>query len=222
VSAASTPPEVAIAPDLGALGLSADRPLVIVDVDEVLGLFMKGFGDFLALQGLELRIDRYGLFKCIYRPNAAEPISDEEGKALFHAFFRTHCAEMEPAPGAIAALNRLSRRAEIAILSNAPPQAERLRAGWLRKHGLEHPLILNVGPKGPITAGLVGQSRGRSAFVDDILANLDSVAEHAPQTATFQHVADERLRRYAPRSERHRRIDDWAELAAAIEAAVAP
>jgi hypothetical protein len=219
--ASSSGPHIGGAPDLAALGLSPERPLVVVDVDEVLGLFMKGFGDFLALSGLELRIDRYGLFQCIYRPNAAEHLAESEGKALFEAFFRTHCAEMEPAPGAAAALERLSRRAGIVILSNAPAQAERLRRAWLSKHGLAHPLILNTGPKGPITAGLVGQTRGRSAFIDDILANLDSVADYAPQTARFQHVADERLRIFAPRSERHRRIDDWAELALAVEEAVA-
>lgn len=215
-------PEVASSPSLRGLGLSPDRPLVVVDVDEVLGLFMKGFGGFLEREhGLELRIDRYGLFKCIWRPGAAAHLPEDEGQALFDAYFRTHCGEMEPAPGAIAALNKLQRRAGIVILSNAPAQCERLRSGWLRRHGLEHPLILNVGPKGPITAALAAQTRGRSAFVDDILQNLDSVAEHSPATATFQHVADERLRPLAPRSERHRRIDDWAELADAIEAAVA-
>jgi hypothetical protein len=56
--------------------------------------------------------------------------------------------------------------------------------------------------------------------VDDLLPNLDSVADHSPPTATFQHVADLRLRPYAPASDRHPRIDDWAELGEAIEAAV--
>jgi hypothetical protein len=216
---AAAPPAVQ-APDLATLRLSADRPLVIVDVDEVLGLFMKGFGDFIARQGLELRIKRYDIFQSIFRPGGLEPLSDVEGKLLLDAFFRTHCGEMEPTPGAVAALNRLSRRAGIVILSNAPPQAETLRAGWLKAHGMPHPLILNSGPKGPMTAGLVRQSRARSAFIDDLLANLDSVAEHAPQTTTFQHVADERLRPFAPRSDRHRRIDDWAELGAAIEESI--
>jgi hypothetical protein len=208
------------APTLEALGLTADRPLVVVDVDEVLGLFMKGFGAFLAQQGLDLRIDRYVLFENIYRPQATEPVPEAEGRALYAAFFRTRCADMEPAPGAVAALTRLSRCAGIIILSNAPPDAEALRSQWLKKHGLAHPLILNRGPKGPITAALVRQGRGRSAFIDDIMSNLDSVAEHAPQTATFQHVADERLRPLAPRSDRHRRIDDWTELGLAVEEAV--
>ena len=214
-------PEIPI-PRLETLGLSTVRPLVLVDVDEVLGLFMQGFGDFLAGRGLEMRIDRFALFQNIYRPGATEHLEIEEGRKLFDAFFGGHCHEIEPAPGAIAALNRLARSAEILILSNAPAEAERLRTEWLRMHGLPHPLILNSGPKGPIAAGLVAQTPHRTAFVDDLLPNLDSVADHSPQTATFQHVADLRLRPYAPRSDRHRRIDDWTALGEAIEAAVRP
>ena len=212
-------PDIA-APRLEALGLSTDRPLVLVDVDEVLGLFMQGFGDFLVGRGLEMRIERFALFQNIYRPGATEHLDLVEGRRLFDDFFGGHCHEIEPAPGAIAALNRLAKSAEILILSNAPVEAERLRTEWLRKHGMDHPLILNSGPKGPIAAALVDQTPQRTAFVDDLLPNLDSVADHSPATATFQHVADLRLRPFAPRSDRHPRIDDWAELGAAIEAAV--
>jgi hypothetical protein len=208
------------APRLGDLGLSPDRPLVLVDVDEVLGLFMRGFGDFLAQRGLEMRIERFALFQNIFRPGAAEHLDIAEGRRLFDEFFGGHCHKIEPAPGAVAALERLAGPAEILILSNAPAEAERLRTAWLRKHGLKHPLVLNSGPKGPVAAGLVCQTAHRTAFVDDLIPNLDSVAEHAPGTATFQHVADLRLRPLAPRSERHPRIDDWAELADAIEAAI--
>jgi hypothetical protein len=210
-----------IIPSLDKLGISRDRPLVIVDVDEVLGLFMKGFGGFLATRGYDFRIDRFALFQNIYAPGAAEHLDLETGRALFDEFFATECAEIEPAPGAIEALTKLHRRAEILILSNAPKPAEALRGEWLRRHGLPHPLILSTGPKGPITAGLTAQTAQRTAFVDDLLPNLDSVAEHSPATATFQHVADERLRPLAPSApERHPRIDDWAELGEAIEAAV--
>ncbi|MDB5466933.1 MAG: hypothetical protein JWQ46_1695 [Phenylobacterium sp.] len=210
----------AYAPRLESLGLRLDRPLVIVDVDEVLGLFMRGFGAFLERRGYEFRVDRFALFQNIYRPGASEHLDLDEGRRLYDDFFRTGCGEIEPAPGAVDALRRLGLCAEILILSNAPAEAERLRAAWLKRHGLPEALILNVGPKGPVTAALVAQTTARSAFVDDLLPNLDSVAEHAPQTATFQHVADERLRPLAPRSDRHPRIDDWAELAAAIEAAI--
>ncbi len=215
-----TDPSPTPAPRLEAMGLSTDRPLVLIDVDEVLGLFMQGFGDFLLTRGLELRVDRFALFQNIYRPGATAHLDVTEGRALFDAYFAGHCDQMEPAPGAIDALNRLSDYAEILILSNAPAPAERLRTNWLRKHGLAHPLILNTGPKGPIAAGLVEQTAHPTAFVDDLLGNLDSVADHSPTTATFQHVADLRLRPHAPTSERHPRIDDWAELGEAIEVAV--
>ncbi len=215
-----TDPSPTTAPRLDALGLSPDRPLVLIDVDEVLGLFMQGFGDFVATRGLEMRVDKFALFQNIYRPGERQHIDAIEGKALFDAFFAGHCDQMEPAPGAIDALNRLSAHAELLILSNAPAPAERLRTNWLRKHGLKHPLILNSGPKGPIAAGLIAQTLHPTAFVDDLLGNLDSVADHAPETATFQHVADLRLRGFAPTSDRHQRIDDWEELGAAIEATV--
>jgi hypothetical protein len=208
------------APRLSKLGISPARPLVIVDVDEVLGLFMQGFGRFLEGRGYEFRVDRFALFQNIYRPGALEHLDLDEGRKLFDDFFRTGCGEIEPAPGAVRALRRLSRRAEILILSNAPAEAEQLRGDWLKRHGLPEALILSSGPKGPITAALVAQTAQRTAFVDDLIPNLDSVAEHAPATARFQHVADFRLRPLAPRSEQHRRIDDWTELGEAIAAAL--
>ena len=104
------------APRLGALGISTHRPLVIVDVDEVLGLFMKGFGKFLDSRGYEFRVDRFALFQNIYRPGAAEHLDLAEGRRLFDDFFRTGCGEIEPAPGAVEALQRLGRRAEVLIL----------------------------------------------------------------------------------------------------------
>jgi hypothetical protein len=207
-------------PTLAELGLSRERPLVLVDVDEVLGLFMQGFGRYLEEQGLEFRIDRFALFQNIYRPGHATHLDLTEGRKHFDAFFATRCHEIEPAPGAIEALEKLARRAEILILSNAPADAEALRTEWLRRHGLPHPLILNSGPKGPIAAALVAQTTHPTAFVDDLISNLDSVADHSPSTATFQHVADLRLRPLAPRSDRHPRIDDWKALGEAIEAAV--
>ena len=60
---------------------------------------------------------------------------------------------------------------------------------------------------------------GPAAFVDDLLPNLDSVAEAAPQVKRYQLVADPALRSLAPAApDRHRRIDSWPELAQAIEA----
>jgi hypothetical protein len=209
-----------LAPRLSDLGLAGDRPLLLIDVDEVLGLFMKGFGDFVAAQGLEFRMERFALFQNIYRPGETTHLPLEQGQPLFDDFFATACHQIEPAQGAPEALARLSRHAEILILSNAPKPAEGLRRQWLAAHGMDYPLVLNSGPKGPIAQGLIAQAKGPFAFVDDLISNLDSVSDHAPHVATFQHVADTRLRSFAPASDRHPRHDDWQSLGDALEAAV--
>lgn len=209
------------APDLASLGIDLARPLLIVDVDEVLGLFMAGLGRFVETRGFEMRVDRYALFQNIYPVGSTEHVSVEEGRKLFDDFFRYACNEIEPAPGAAAALRDLSRRAGVVILTNAPGQGRLGRARWLGRHGLDYPLILNSGPKGPLAAGLVEQVRAPAAFIDDLLPNLDSVAEAAPSVSRFQMVADSQLRLYAPSApDRHTRIDDWPDLKLALEEAI--
>ena len=211
-----------VAPSLASLGLSTERPLVLVDVDEVLGLFMQGFGRFLESRGLEFRVDRFALFQNIYRPGAAQHLEIEEGRRHFDDFFRRGSGDIEPAPGAARALEMLSKHASLVILSNAPPHARLARARWLGRHGLDYPLVLNTGPKGPLAAAMAGRTTGPAAFVDDLLSNLDSVAEAAPATARFQHVADLRLQPLAPSApDRHARIDDWPQLGEAIATAIA-
>lgn len=206
---------------LTALGVDADRPLLIVDVDEVLGLFMEGFERFAVGRGFEFRLDRFALFQNLYRPGEDAHVDLEEGRALFADFFRYACGEIAPTPGGPEALRELSRRASVVILSNAPGPGRMARARWLGRHGMDYPLLLNTGPKGPLAAALARQSRGPVVFIDDLLPNLDSVAEAAPQVARFQMVADRRLRPLAPTApDRHPRLDEWPDLAAAVEAVI--
>jgi hypothetical protein len=216
-----SPPPPLMGPDLASMGIDTARPLVIVDVDEVLGLFMQGFGTYLEDRGLEFRLDKFALFQNIYRPGETTHLDIAEGRKHYDHFFLTASGDMPLAPGGVQALDVLSRRAGVVILTNAPGQARLARARWLGRHGLDYPLILNSGPKGPLASGLARQVAGPVAFVDDLISNLDSVAEHAPRIARFQHVADPRLQPLAPsKPDLHTRIDDWAALGAAIEAAI--
>jgi len=204
-------------PELSTLGLAGNRPLLIVDVDEVLGLFMEGFARYLGGQGLEMRFDRFALFQNIYLPGEDTHIDLETGQAHFQAFFRDAVADMPVADGGPEALARLSHRADIVILTNAPGQALEGRARWLKRHGMDYPLLINSGLKGPVAAALAAQAVGPAVFIDDMIPNLDSVAEHAPAVARFQTVADPRLRSMAPsRPDLHPRIDGWDGLEAAI------
>ncbi|HZZ37044.1 MAG TPA: hypothetical protein VFE03_15090, partial [Caulobacteraceae bacterium] len=73
----------------------------------------------------------------------------------------------------------------------------------------------------PALAALSARTERATAFIDDLLPNLDSVAADAPAVHTFQMVADERLRPLAfTAPERHQRIDEWPALKEAIEAAI--
>ena len=82
---------------------------------------------------------------------------------------------------------------------------------------MDYPLLVNSGLKGPVAAALASQAAGPAAFIDDMIPNLDSVAEHAPEIARFQTVADRRLRGMAPsRPDLHPRIDGWEALETAI------
>lgn len=203
------------------MGLDTRRPLLLVDVDEVLGLFMQGFGRFLEGRGLEFRVDRFALFQNIYRPGETEHLPIADGRTHFDDFFRLGCGDMEPAPGGAEALRVLAERANIVILTNAPGPARLARARWLGRHRMDYPLVLNTGPKGPLAAGMVRQVRGPAVFIDDLISNLDSVEQSAPEVHRFQMVADPRLQPLAPSApERHRRIDDWTELHRAIEATI--
>lgn len=208
--------------DLQACTVRPDAPLVIVDVDEVLARFMHGFGTFIGRHGFELRIDRFALFQNIYRPGETEHLDLIAGRALFDDFFRDGADDLLPAEGAADALADLSTRADVVILTNAPEHGRQTRARWLKTHGFDYPLIINSGPKGPSAADLVGRVEKPAVFIDDLLPQLESVAEYAPSVGRFQMVTDERLRPLAPSApDRHRRIDLWPDLKVALREALA-
>ena len=213
--------EIPLPPEVAGLDIPTDRPLVIVDVDEVLGMFMRGFEVFVGGHGLEMRIDRFALFQNLYRPGETTHIDVGHGRTLFDAYFACDPHVMDVAPGAAAALSGLAAQATVVILTNAPSACRTARANWLTQNGLPYPLVIGAGPKGPTVAALAARTVRDTAFVDDLLPNLESVAVEAPWVHRFQSVADERLRSYAPSAPvRHPRFDGWAELAPAIARAL--
>ena len=115
----------------------------------------------------------------------------------------------------------LAGQAQVVILTNAPEHGREERARWLTRHGMDYPMLVNTGPKGPVIAELVAQTRAPAVFVDDILSHLDSCAVAAPRVARFQTVADLLLRPLAPTSPEHTRIDGWDALLPAIQAKIA-
>ncbi len=196
-----------------ALPLRADRGLAIIDVDEVLALFIQGFDRFLRPHGHEFRLQSFALFSNVYPAGGDAPVAASEAKALFDRFFSHGCGEIDPAPGAAEGLASIAARADVVILTNAPETARELRGGWLKQHGMDYPMILNAGPKGPAVAALAARAVSPVMFVDDLISNLDSVERDAPGVIRFQMVADPALRALAPGDPaRHQRVDDWPTL----------
>jgi len=197
--------------------IDPDRPLLIVDVDEVLGLFLHGFGRFVATRGYEFRLDRFALFQNIYSPGETEHLDVASGQVLFNDFFRDACGEMELAPGAAEALAEIAEGASVVALTNAPDHAREPRTRWMSLNGMDYPLLINSGPKGAAVRALAERTRHATAFVDDLIYNLDSVAEAAPSVHRFQMIADERLLPLAPAApDRHPLFGHWEALKPAI------
>jgi len=197
--------------------LDPQAPLIIVDVDEVLAMFMRGFEQFVGGHGYEMRISRFALFQNIFSVEDGAVLDLERGRELFDQFFATAVEHIDPAPGAREGLADLAAHGSIVVLTNAPAHGRAPRSRWLNRHGFPYPLVINAGLKGPAVAALAARTAGPVAFVDDLLPNLESVAQSAPDVLRFQMVADERLRPYAPEApDRHARIDHWPQLSAAM------
>lgn len=207
-------------PDI-ALNIDPVRPLIVVDVDEVLAMFMEGFERFVGRHGMEMRIDKFALFQNIYRPGETEHIDVAAGRILFESFFESDVGDIDVASGAPEVMAAWARSATIVILTNAPDHCRRKRAQWLTDHGMPYPMIVNTGLKGPPVAALSSRTSGPAAFIDDLLPNLESVAQAAPDVRRFQMVADARLRPFAAGApDRHTRIDDWPTMGRAVAEAL--
>lgn len=201
--------------------MNPEAPLVIVDVDEVLGMFMRGFEAFIGQRGYEMRITRFALFQSIFEPGQEQHLDVAKGRVLFDEYFAGEVEYMELTPGGASALNAFAQEATVVILTNAPAQGRDPRTRWLVRNELDYPLIINSGPKGACVAALAARTSRPVAFIDDLMSNLDSVAEAAPRVHRFQLVADERLRPHAYSApDRHPRYDDWADLQAAVLEAI--
>jgi hypothetical protein len=206
---------------IGELALDARRPLLIVDADEVLFLFLQGLERFIARRGLYLDLKSFALTGNIKHRTDDTPLSGPEVKALLADFFVTETANLDPAPGAADALRHLSQHAQIIILSNVPAAQRHARIAGLQRCDMAYPVIANEGAKGPAIAALAGRVNAPIVFVDDLPPNLQSAADNAPHTIRVHMVADPRLRLLIPRAAAaHARHDDWPDAVPFIQNAL--
>lgn len=183
-------------PPLDTVG-TADRPLFVVDVDEVVLRFVAPLERFIGTRGYELLPRSFALTGNIVRAGADQAIPGAEVKALIAAFFAEGMHLQEPVDGALAALERLAGFGEVLLLSNVPAFAAEERRRHLADLGVRAPLVPNDGAKGPPLARLAERRAALGithpvVFVDDGPTNLASARDHAPDTRLVHFVDDPR------------------------------
>jgi len=214
-----TPPNTLhpdVAEQLSALDLDAGRPLLAVDVDEVIVGLAGHLGDHARDMGFDLRLTGYKLDGALWRADGTEA-SKEDFDALFRDFFETQTRHQRAYPGAADALHALSRRVQVVILTNVPFYAREDRVDNLAGHGIGYPLVANAGPKGPALRWLSDRAQ-RVAFIDDSPAQLASSAKDAPEVARIHFVGDDALRGWLTEVEAaQHRAEDWTALHRIVE-----
>jgi hypothetical protein len=202
--------------DALAVPLTADRPLLILDADEVILRFVDGFDRFLRARDLFIDLTSYRLHGNVKRLDDQSPLIDVEVTALLEEF-RADLDWLHLVDGAHATLTALQPLMQVVVLSNVVPSQADARLRNFAEHGFDFPLVTNSGSKGDAVKRLASRGGTPAFFVDDIPAHLASAAKHAPEVFRIHMIGDERLKPLLPAAEdAHLRADTWADVEAFI------
>jgi hypothetical protein len=207
-----------VEPQLAALALDPTRPLVITDADEVLFLFMRELETYLDVRGMYFDWASYALSGNLRHRHDDSQVALERVPAMIEDFFEHHTDVLSPVPGAAESLSTLAGRAQVVVLTNIPPKQRERRARTLAKHGMDYPVVANVGAKGLPVRHLAERINAPVFFLDDSPRNLKSVALAAERVERLHFVADARLHKLlGPVTEHHLSTTEWTEALAFIE-----
>ena len=208
-----------VARQIEALEIERGRPLVISDADEVIADFMTGFEAYLESRGLYFTWLEYKLNGHILRRSDDSAIENTAVGALVGEFFTDRVDQLTPVEGVAAALDALSRRAQVVVLSNVPFAERARRQDWLKRHGMDVPLVANIGIKGPAVRDLAARAAAPTYFIDDSPRHHETVARDAAHVWRLHFIANRRLAALiGPAPASHHRADDWPTARALIEA----
>ena len=192
----------AIAPEtlaqLEALDISRDRPLIAVDADEVLVIFVEHLSSWMATIGFEMRLERYELEGSMFPEGSDDPLPFDECIGLINRFFKEQTLEQQAVDGAADALSRLAEVAQIVVLTNVPRLATETRRQNLHALGMPYPVVVNSGGKGRAMVWLCQQTDAPVGFIDDSVKQIESVARHAPDVVRVHFAWADFIDRFYP------------------------
>lgn len=196
------------------------RPLLVTDCDEVLLHMVVPFREWVArAHDVHFDFASQDFARALRHKLTGDPIDNERIWPLLAEFFQTQMHMQAPIEDAAEALGRLSRTADIVILTNIGEDMQEARAAQLRAVGIDYPVIGNVGGKGRPLALLIEEyGPSVTVFVDDLSHNHESGAKHAPSAWRLQMVGEPEMARHVVSTPfAHARIDRWNEALAWIE-----
>ena len=193
------------------LELDPDRPLVISDADEVLLQFMRQFEVYLDRNEMWIDLSSFKLQGNI-KYKGSDEVVDMTNRNIIDDFFAAETLNFSPVDGAAEALTALSKEAQVIILTNLPIAQKNERQINLSEHGMDYPVIVGSGLKGPAVKSLGDKINAPLFFLDDIPHNINSVAEYVPMSGRIHMIADPRLSKLIGAAEgASARIDQWQE-----------
>ena len=179
--------------------LSRDtRPLVVLDVDEVLLEFIGPFIGFLGSRGLKFDTSSFRLHGNVSEAETGAVVEADRVSALLEDFFGLQADWQIAADGAAEAIALLAANAEIVMLTAMPHKYRAVRRAHLTALGFPYPLLTTETPKGPAIRQLRGDHPRPVAFVDDIAHNLISVRKAVADAHLFHLMAHAEMRRLMP------------------------
>lgn len=201
-----------------AITIDPARPLILTDADEVIVQLASCLEEFLHENDLYFDMASYALTGNIKRKEDDIAIPAEEVTALMGEFFLEK-TEVQPAvPGAPEALKALSERAQVVVVTNVPLPQRGARVRNLISHGMDYPVVANIGLKGHVVQYLSGGVEAPVYFLDDIPHNIASVAKEAAHVHLIHFIGDERLAKLlGPAEDSHFRADTWEKTHAYID-----
>ncbi|CCV14202.1 hypothetical protein [Mesorhizobium sp. STM 4661] len=198
-----------------------DRPLLVLDVDDVVLEFIRPFPHFLKSRGFGLTLASFRLTGNIAETASGRLVEQPEVTALLGEFFDAQADWQSITDGAAEALAALGDRAEIVMLTAMPHKHRAVRRAHLDALGLPYPLLTTEMAKGPAVAKLRGKKGRPVAFVDDQPSNLLSVQNSVADAHLFHLMADNSLRAFLPPAPDDIVVlQDWPEAAPKIAAAL--
>ncbi len=197
------------------------RPLLVLDVDDVVLDFIGAFPKYVATLGLDLRLDTFSLHGNVLDPQTGLPVANDRVDDMIDAFFVAQADWQTVLAGAADAMRALAGKVEIVLLTAMPHRYRAARRAHLDALGLPYPLLTTEQPKGPALRQLRGAAGRPVAFVDDQPRNLASVRQAVADAHLFHLMADNTFRHMLPSPpDGAIVVDDWAEAKPRIAAAL--